>query len=63
MTSVIEVKDKCLLGVPDEMQVPTECLPSARQGQAADLRVIFTKPFSGLQQKYTKTISRATNGS
>ena len=43
MTSVIEVKDKWLLSVPDEMQVPAECLASARRGQAADLRVIFTK--------------------
>ena len=42
MTSVIEVKDKWLLSVPDEMQVPAECLASARRGRAADLRVIFT---------------------
>ena len=43
MTSVIEVKDKWHLSVPDEMQVPAECLASARQGLAADLRVIFTQ--------------------
>ena len=48
MTSVIEVKDKWLLSVPDEMQVPAECLASARRGRAADLRVIFTDFFSHL---------------
>ena len=40
--SVIEVKDKWLLSVSDEMQVPAECLASARRGPAAGLRVIFT---------------------
>ena len=45
MTSVIEVKDKWILSVPDEMQVPAECLTSARRGRAADLRVIFTNYF------------------
>ena len=43
MTSVIEVKHKWLWSVPDEMQVPAECLASARRGRAADLRVIFTE--------------------
>ena len=43
MATVIEVKDKGLLSVPDEMLVPVECLASARRGPAADLRVIFTK--------------------
>ena len=46
MTSVIGVKHKWLLSVPDEMQVPAECLSSARRRLAADLRVIFTKTFS-----------------
>ena len=32
------------------MQVPAECLVSARQGRAADLRVIFTFFFSRGQQ-------------
>ena len=36
ITSVIEVKYKWLLSVPDEMQVPAECLASARRGRAAD---------------------------
>ena len=31
------------------MQVPDECLGSARQGRAADLRVIFTKPKTAKQ--------------
>ena len=43
MTSVIGVKHKRLWSVPDEMQVPAECLVSARRGRAADPRVIFTK--------------------
>ena len=42
MTSVIGVKHKSLLSDPDEMQVPAECLTSARRGRAAGLRVIFT---------------------
>ena len=42
MTIVIEVKDKWLLSVSDEMQVSAECLASARRGRADDLRVIFT---------------------
>ena len=42
MTSVIGVKHKWLWSVPDEMQVPDECLGSARRGRAADLSVIFT---------------------
>ena len=45
MASVIEVKDKWLLSVLDEMQVPAECLVSTRRGPAADLRVIFTTSF------------------
>ena len=42
IASVIEVKYKWLLSFPDEMQVPVECLASARQGRAADLRVILS---------------------
>ena len=42
MTRVIGVKHKWLWSVPSEMQVPAECLASARRGRAADLRVIFT---------------------
>ena len=64
MTSVIEVKDKWLLSVPDEMQVPAECLASARRGRAADLRVIFTQfwdvvLFFVLCQKDPKAFSAA----
>ena len=36
ITSVIEVKYKWLLSDRDEMQVPAECLASARRGRAAD---------------------------
>ena len=43
MTSVIWVKRKWLWSVPDEIQVPAECLTSAHQGQAADWQVIFTQ--------------------
>ena len=43
MTSVIEVKHMWLWNVPDEMQVSAECLAGARQGWAADLRVIFAE--------------------
>ena len=42
MTSVIGVKHKGLWNVPEEMQVPAECLASARLGRAAGLRVILT---------------------
>ena len=45
MTSVIKVKDKWLLSVPDEIQVPAMCLASARRGRAADLGVTFTESF------------------
>ena len=45
MTSVIKVKDKWLLSIPDEIQVPAKCLASARRGRAADLGVIFTESF------------------
>ena len=43
MTSATGVKHKWLWSVRDEMQVPAECLVSARQGRAAGLRVIFTQ--------------------
>ena len=36
--SVIEVKHKWLLSVPDKMQVPAECPESTCGGQAADQR-------------------------
>ena len=42
VTSIIEAKHKWPWSVPDEMQVPAECLASARRRLAADLRVIFT---------------------
>ena len=45
MTSVIEVKNKWLWSVPNEMQVPAKCLASARRRLAADLRVIFTQNY------------------
>ena len=55
MTSVIGVKHKGLWSVPDEMQVPDECLSRACRGRAADLRVIFTKRVDVFQNIFGHT--------
>ena len=47
--SVIEVKHKWFLSVPNNMQVPAKCLESAQWGRAADLRLFILRKSSPIK--------------